>query len=326
MAKECIAVLTRYFLLIFNVVWFLVGSFLLGAGTWILVDEKSSIGIAKFTMNMINNKDMTMEEGHILDSLTRNFNVEQFAYAFIGIGVFLLFISTIGALGSARRWRWLIIIYGIFVSVLILLQIGVITGTAVNKPNVEAQLKYTLQRSIDEYYDGREYNRKNAITALWDFMMTKLQCCGVEDYHDFRNSKLEFGSKLVPNTASLARTEGIPISYEEYYPLLPRVCCKESTIDEFEQRNNVNFYLDSDLSCARNPNAFNSNMNIGCYTIVQEELIRNKTLVYGIIAGIICVQILIVLLALYLCNAIGRDDSNIYAGRGYSTANTIQRM
>ncbi|KAJ4436559.1 hypothetical protein ANN_16591 [Periplaneta americana] len=62
----------------------------------------------------------------------------------------------------------------------------------------EKETRVFLKSSISKYYAAKE---KDAVTLMWDYFMANLQCCGVDSYEDFSDSKKwneGKGNKTIP--------------------------------------------------------------------------------------------------------------------------------
>lgn len=107
------------------------------------------------------------------------------------------------------------------------------------------ETKKILQSTIINYYSSS--NDTNAVTLMWDHMMTEMNCCGVNDYMDFGNSENwnnEKGNNIVP-----------------------RACCLRKQVD--------GLYILTDNSCPIDPSDSNSNFrkvsNPVCRTFIKTE-------------------------------------------------------
>lgn len=107
-----------------------------------------------------------------------------------------------------------------------------------------------LRSTIVRYYSDDV--QPDAVSLVWNQMMTELQCCGVSDYHDFAAADKWTATKGSSDI------------------VVPRQCCKLQT---GASASNGRALLDTD--CPRRPTAENSNyMTV---SLVLDALPTNST-------------------------------------------------
>uniref|UniRef100_A0A8C3YUP7 Tetraspanin n=1 Tax=Catagonus wagneri TaxID=51154 RepID=A0A8C3YUP7_9CETA len=85
MGAACIKV-TKYFLFLFNLLFFVLGAVILGFGVWILADKNSFISVLQ----------------------TSSTSLKVGAYIFIGIGAFTMLMGFLGCIGAVKEARCLL--------------------------------------------------------------------------------------------------------------------------------------------------------------------------------------------------------------------------
>ena len=93
--------------------------------------------------------------------------IEQLAYILIAAGAFIFIISFLGYCGAIKESRVLLTAYGLFIIIIILLQVALIVVAAIYKAEAENHSKKFLQHTIKEHYTHK--SQRNAVTLLWDF-------------------------------------------------------------------------------------------------------------------------------------------------------------
>lgn len=291
MVADCGATCAKYLLCLFNFVFFVVGSAVLCVGIWLAVDKASFINLAKFsTLN--EGVEIGNEAKGIIRELTEPTVIEQLAYILIAAGAFIFIISFLGYCGAIKESRVLLTAYGLFIIIIILLQVAAIVLAAVYKEKAEVEAKKVLKHTIVEHYTHKSH--RNAVTLLWDFMMAELHCCGVENYEDFDKAK-RF------------------IMYKDSDQRVPEACCKLKPRNQTEKNEGLFVPVDANCITAPTPARIgNSYMDQGCYETVRSWIIDNLNLVIGIAAAVIGLQILGIIFAFCLCKAVGHDHDYRY--------------
>ncbi|XP_048027319.1 leukocyte antigen CD37 [Megalobrama amblycephala] len=162
MASECCLSLTKYFLFLFNLIFFLLGSLLLSLGLWILFSETS----------------IFMPPSYI--------SVSLFSYLLIISGSVTMSLGFIGCLGSLKTVKCLLAIYFILLTVLLAAQIvgGVLFYTQ----------KSELVGSLKDHTFDLIKTFKNNNSSLQGFKQTleyiqmKTKCCGWQGKQDWEDS------------------------------------------------------------------------------------------------------------------------------------------
>jgi len=258
MANRCITRCTKFFLGTVNIVQMLGSFFVFCIGIWILVDENAFSKLAKFRNSAIND-----ENKEALKVFLGHVDITLFGYVLIIASAIVFMVSLIGLCGTLFGFRRLIIAYlvVIFVANLILVAGGALT--TVYKSEAENTAKDILKYTIKEEY-GASRNKISAITLLWDVIMTKKRCCGVESYKDFRDS--HFSNLNLQN--------------------VPQACCKLSSVDGLSAKI-------ADSSCPYQPTERNSYMNHGCFDKIKKWLDKRILVLSGIMVVCVGAQIII---------------------------------
>ena len=68
----------------------------------------------------------------------------------------------------------------------LLLQITGIVLCVAYRQKADLQVRTTLKRSLTENYTINQ--ARDPVTLIWDLVMSRMECCGVNDYTDFQNA------------------------------------------------------------------------------------------------------------------------------------------
>ncbi|XP_017475543.1 PREDICTED: CD82 antigen-like, partial [Rhagoletis zephyria] len=96
MGSDCGVWLAKYLLCLFNFLFFVVGTIVLGTGIWLAVDKASLIALLK------------MVDSEHINQFTQPRVIEQMAYVLIVIGAVMFFMSFLGYCGAIRESRCLL--------------------------------------------------------------------------------------------------------------------------------------------------------------------------------------------------------------------------
>uniref|UniRef100_H3AGV6 Tetraspanin n=1 Tax=Latimeria chalumnae TaxID=7897 RepID=H3AGV6_LATCH len=157
--------LTRYFLFLFNLIFFILGAILLAFGVWILFDKSSFIS----TLG------------------TPNLALKLCSYGLSGVGIFTMMMGFLGCLGALQQTKWLLGCY--FVCLFLLFGAQVVVGVLI----------YTQRSSLREFVSTyvneliTNYNTEDGYEAreeTWDFVQIQFQCCGWKSPVDWEKNEV----------------------------------------------------------------------------------------------------------------------------------------
>jgi hypothetical protein len=185
-------------------------------------------------------------------------NLEAASIVIIIIGAITTGISIIGILGACFEFKPLIILYGIVITLILLALLAIGISALVFKyalrRDFEEEFKKTLIGQLKKDYQG-EISVKNAFTITVDVFQIYFKCCGV------LNSK-DFDGGIWNTTSGTATPLKTPIS-----------CCKFNDQQRADVLKGI-FPKADDIQCATNPQAANSNFDVGCLTEMNIYLDR----------------------------------------------------
>uniref|UniRef100_A0A1B0BHA7 Tetraspanin n=1 Tax=Glossina palpalis gambiensis TaxID=67801 RepID=A0A1B0BHA7_9MUSC len=166
-------------------------------------------------------------------------------------------------------------IYGTFMILLLIAEIVAGGLAAFYKDTARNETKTFLQSTITKYYTSREHT--DAVTLMWNQMMSTFACCGVNDYRDFDMSTAWSANKG-------NRT-------------IPEVCCI---------LKDVKLMVPRDEDCVTNPNEGNSFFKRGCYEVFTEWIVTNRELLVAVLLSAGFVHLLAIFLAFCLCKSFAK--------------------
>lgn len=150
MGKGCITA-TKYFLFLFNLIFFIFGSTIMGFGLWILLDNQSYIAVLQ-------------------DS---SIDLKVASYILIGVGAFSMILGFLGCLGAIYEIRCLLGLY--FTCLLLILLAQVAAAILIYfQRDVLTEETTEIVSKIVANYPGPNKTTEQA----WDYIQRTMQCCG----------------------------------------------------------------------------------------------------------------------------------------------------
>ncbi|MEQ2305761.1 hypothetical protein AMECASPLE_001361 [Ameca splendens] len=150
MGKGCITV-TKYFLFLFNLLFFIFGALIMGFGLWVLFDKDSFIAVLQESSD----------------------TVKVASYILIGVGSLSMAMGFFGCIGAIYEIRCLLGLY--FTCLLLILIAQVTAGVLIyfQRDLLKHEMSSIIKRMITNY-SGQNKTTEHA----WDFIQRTMNCCG----------------------------------------------------------------------------------------------------------------------------------------------------
>ncbi|XP_014216187.1 CD151 antigen-like [Copidosoma floridanum] len=146
-----------------------------------------------------------VEKVNYVSELTGNNLLTGTVYVLLVGGIIVSLISFFGCLGAAKEIKCFLFMYFIIILMLfVVILIGGILGYVFREKFVDT-LQQQMRNSMHLYKEKRE------ITEAWDYVQSKLHCCGVDSWQDWSRYLNE-----VPLSCCREMTEGKPIICNRY--------------------------------------------------------------------------------------------------------------
>jgi len=173
----------------------------------------------------------------------------------------------------------LLSLYGVCIIILLVLEIVVFCFAVIYKDVAKDEAQTFLRSTIRDYRTSAK--ESNGETLMWNQLMARMECCGVNSYDDFESSQYWLDNKG-------SRT-------------VPEACC---------MLTDKTLLKPVDSNCPYSPSDSNSYYMKGCYDSLINYLDYNKNLVIGVSSGLILIQLFAAFLAFCLCKCIGNYRSS----------------
>ncbi|XP_076439565.1 uncharacterized protein LOC143279409 [Babylonia areolata] len=262
-----VACVAKVIMGIINTLIFLVGlaMFIIG----VLIQTQPSLSKDALSGLLSNLEDTASSAGVTLD--TSNFSAADLAYSFtialIVSGLLLAAISLLGLIGTKYSLKPVLIVYFIIVLVLFLAQVIVVLIIVIDRSALDDAIKPRLKDTITDDFTGLEGT--DATTLMWNGVMMKLECCGVDGYTDF--------------TAASAWTK--TINSVTYALVTPVACCKS---------------VSTSYTCAETPSTSNNYLDTGCYDEMWDFVLKDSGIVPALAAVLLAFQLAVLILTIII--------------------------
>ncbi|XP_042583439.1 CD82 antigen-like [Cyprinus carpio] len=168
MGKGCIAA-TKYFLFLFNLIFFIFGATIMGFGLWILLDNQSLIAVLQ---------DSSMV-------------LKVVSYILIGVGSFSMLLGFLGCLGAIYEIRCLLGLYFTCLLLILLAQVAVAILIYFQRDLLRKEASEIVSKIVVNY-PGQNKTAEQA----WDYLQRTMQCCGWNGRQDWDMNLMISNSSL----------------------------------------------------------------------------------------------------------------------------------
>ncbi|KRT86800.1 Tetraspannin, partial [Oryctes borbonicus] len=97
----------------------------------------------------------------------------------VAVGILIFFVSLFGCVGAIRGSTCLVNLYGIFLILLLILEVSAAIAAYAMRGSVERYIKAAMNDTLQHYLSS-EY-----IQDAWDGLQCRLRCCGIIDHMDW---------------------------------------------------------------------------------------------------------------------------------------------
>ncbi|KAL4659457.1 putative tetraspanin-19 [Arapaima gigas] len=155
----------KFFLLVFNAIFMILGLSIFGCGVWILFDT--------------NNFIVTVSSGSSMRIIAGGLFI---------IGLAVVTVSAVGYLGALKEIRFFLIVYMGFLIVIFLAQLFVTFILLLKKNEIIVALSDEVDRIIVDYGDRTEGDKWDHKWELMDTVQHYWHCCGRTNYTNWKNN------------------------------------------------------------------------------------------------------------------------------------------
>ncbi|XP_074793917.1 leukocyte antigen CD37 isoform X2 [Natator depressus] len=169
--QGCLSV-TKYFLFLFNLLFFLLGGIILSFGLWILIDQQSFAAVLGSSL----------------------YALKVWSYILSGVGIITMLMGFLGCLGSLKEIRCMLGFYFGFLFLLFAVQITIGVLLYTQRVTLSGKVREFVEDAIQTYPLAGPPGEKH---QGWDFIQGQLQCCGWNSYLDWHQNPVVDNSSRI---------------------------------------------------------------------------------------------------------------------------------
>lgn len=274
MVLSCSGKVGMAFLIIINIIFFLLGLGVLIVGIIMKVDvdvfDKAEV------ISVLNEVEFN-------GSLSLGDVAKGLSTLLICLGVFIVLISGLGLFGACCKVKCMLIVYAVLVIIIVIVQCVAIGLWVTMKDKVDSVAKSKLNEVLNKY---QGYTTTHEISVGWNLLFIGFDCCGVDAVSATGNNN-EFalstwwasaGSKKIPPSCCSAATDSNYATYTE-------TACTDTITSGFRTK--------------------------GCYDKFNEYIDKYQYWAIGVSATLIAIEIIAVIAAFCICYQVGKDKDTI---------------
>lgn len=174
----------------YNVLGMVFGILVAGTAGWLAADK-----VSFFTNLQLH--ELEVEDKEAVEAFKNISVIDYGAFVLVGVGVAIIIQSLLGCIATClgcsynRKARCCLLTYGWSGAVAIVLEIvAAVLVLHVYQGQIKEETKTFMLKTIQKDYKTSSQGEPNGVTILWDHIMTSLQCCAVNDFHDFQKDPL----------------------------------------------------------------------------------------------------------------------------------------
>ncbi|KAM9301569.1 CD82 antigen [Gastrophryne carolinensis] len=156
----------KYFLFLFNLLFFILGAVILGFGIWILVDSTSFIAV-----------------------LQNSSLVKTGSYILIAVGGLTMIMGFLGCVGAVNEIRSLLGLYFAFLLLILIAQIVVGVLIYFQREELKSQMSDSIIKDLIIFYNPNDSSNSSA-EGTWDYIQQNLHCCGWASYQIWSQNEI----------------------------------------------------------------------------------------------------------------------------------------
>lgn len=273
MALGCGGTLGKVFLILINIIFFLLGLGLLIVGALMKANVKIVTDEVKPALNTVTVSSYKL--GDLADNLS---------VVFIVIGVFIFIVAGLGLFGACCQNRCMLVTYAILVLILFIAKIAAIALWFTMQGEVEDKVKSEMLTSLQTYFTDDSVATGSEVSKSWNYMFMTLDCCAI--------NKVTSGTNDFDESPWCKETGK---SCKDTIAEVPRTCCVN--VD-------ASTYTAATAPCTTGVSGYNT---MGCYDALKAEIDSYSTPVIGVGITILVIELLAVIFAFVICKQTGEE-------------------
>lgn len=289
----CGKALLKTWLIIFNVLFFLIGLALIVCAAIVLIDKTTILNAFSYvpSTELVSADDVDK----VLSSASY---LKQAAYGIIGLGGFIFVVGFCGCCGAMKESKCLL---GLYAVVVLAVFIGQLAGgilTYIYKDKAHNHMKGYLESTMKYKYKGSGYSNgkieyaTDVISQAWDLAQVTFKCCGISSASDWANLT-EWNKTYTDNGESIKAS-------------IPVTCCEMTGMEDFPDNLNK-ISITNTTACLTKTDAYNDK---GCYDTIYDLFVKYGTIILGACVGLLAFELFSVIFAFLLMRSISKDGES----------------
>jgi len=282
----------KTWLVIFNILFFLVGVALIIASAIVLVDKSVILQVFSYAPDSV---PVTTED---LDNiLSQASYLKQAAYGIIGLGGFIFLVGFCGCCGACKESKCLLGVYGVVVLIILIAQLAGGILAYVFKEKAKSHLKEFGLSTMKSYEgttlaDGKLVYPDDVISQAWDIAQVSFKCCGMDAAKDWETQNVSLSYTVNSNVI----TSKIPVT-----------CCVMTGMENFPEGLD-DITITNAEKCLQMEAAFYNDG--GCYDAIYNLAMKYGVILLGVCAGLLAFELFNAVFAFLLMRSISKDGES----------------
>lgn len=261
----------KYILFVINFLFFVLGVAAFALGIWALVDKNK--------MNVLTKVGADGSNFDVVGLL------ESAAIVLLVSGACIMVMGFLGCWGAFKQSQCLLCLYAIVLVFIVILELAAIIIAATFQGRVTSELKDFLKKNINETYEG-DIKTSEEFSLGLDYAQVYFHCCGVDSYTEFAGAtkwKAGSGKNLT----------------------VPLTCCVLKDDDAYLKDQNAE---PKNPNCPTTPTSMDSYKDSPCWSSIESYLKDRISVVIGIAAGILVLEIICIVFACCIISALRKNE------------------
>lgn len=255
----------KIFLIVINILFFLLGIVLMVAGIVLKLKQGNDVLPA---LRILQENATTLEQ-----------TMGNISLLAIAIGVLVAFVSGFGLFGAACEVRCILVTYAVFVIILLVMEIAAVALGFTLRNKINEKVKEEMLNLLEENYVDDSLNSINPVSNEWNLLFLNFNCCAVNPVTEVKN---DF------DKTPWCTTEG---ECHDINAKIPKTCCVGVNARNFEQ--------EAPRSCFVHLNTGDFKTT-GCFDRIKELIKSNSVVVIATSLTIMIIEILGIVFSIIL--------------------------
>lgn len=262
----------KIFLIVINILFFLLGIGLMVAGIVLKLNQSEDVFPA---LSILQENATTLEQ-----------KMNGISLLAIIIGVLVACVSGFGLFGALCEVKYILVAYAVLVIILLAMEIAAVVLGFMLRDKIEEKIKENMLKLLEKNYVNDSVNSSNSVSNEWNLLFLKFNCCAVNPV---------VGTKNDFDQTPWCTTEG---ECHDVNAQIPKTCCVGVNASNFEQKASQEcyVYVTGDFKTT------------GCFNRIKELIKTHSAAVIGISLAIMIIEILGIVFAFILFRRLGLQN------------------